>query len=244
MEQIAILGFGCAGYHCLKTLRAYGSDAQVDVYTDTDLPPCNPMLTTYYVKGKIPYEALFPFGSMEDIQKELHFTWFPKTLVEKLDASTKTLTLPDGTQRRYDKILLATGTHAFSPPVGDLPAERVFTMRTVRDATHLRDALSQHRYRRVLVTGAMMVGIKLDYKGSFTYFGKYSNTELEKNPAVKERIGYTGTGLYYLPQWTLKQAREVQELLFADFDGSRYDELCSELAITKGVSQSLCKPPN
>ena len=113
MEQIAILGFGCAGYHCLKTLRAYGSDAQVDVYTDTDLPPCNPMLTTYYVKGKIPYEALFPFGSMEDIQKELHFTWFPKTLVEKLDASTKTLTLPDGTQRRYDKILLATGTHAF-----------------------------------------------------------------------------------------------------------------------------------
>ena len=161
MEQIAILGFGCAGYHCLKTLRAYGSDAQVDVYTDTDLPPCNPMLTTYYVKGKIPYEALFPFGSMEDIQKELHFTWFPKTLVEKLDASTKTLTLPDGTQRRYDKILLATGTHAFSPPVGDLPAERVFTMRTVRDATRLRDALAQHRYRRVLVTGAMMVGIKL-----------------------------------------------------------------------------------
>lgn len=67
----------------------------------------------------------------------------------------------------------------------------------------------------------MMVGIKLDYKGSFTYFGKYSNTELEKNPAVKERIGYTGTGLYYLPQWTLKQAREVQELLFADFDGNR-----------------------
>lgn len=82
----------------------------------------------------------------------------------------------------------------------------------------------------------MMVGIKLDYKGSFTYFGKYSNTELEKNPAVKERIGYAGTGLYYLPQWTLKQAREVQELLFADFDSRRYDELCSELAITKDTA--------
>ena len=159
MEQIAILGFGCAGYHCLRTLRENGSSAQVDVYTDTDLPPCNPMLTTYYVKGKIPFEVLFPFGDMDSLQKELSFHWYPKTRVQRMDAPTKTLTLPDGTQRRYDKILLATGTHAFSPPVGELPPERIFTMRTARDAIRLRQALERNHYQRVLVTGAMMVGI-------------------------------------------------------------------------------------
>ena len=161
MEQIAILGFGCAGYHCLRTLRACGSSAQVDVYTDTDLPPCNPMLTTYYVKGKIPYETMFPFGDMETLQRELSFRWFPKTRVQHIDAPTKTLTLPDGTSRRYDKILLATGTHAVTPAVGSLPPERVFTMRTAADAVRLKQVLDENRYRRVLVTGAMMVGIKL-----------------------------------------------------------------------------------
>ncbi len=78
----------------------------------------------------------------------------------------------------------------------------------------------------------MIAGIQLDYKGSFTYFGKYSDSELDKNPTVKSRIGYTGTGSYYLPQWTLKQAKELQELLFSDFDGEQYDRLCKELAIT------------
>ena len=78
----------------------------------------------------------------------------------------------------------------------------------------------------------MMAGIQLDYKGSFTYFGKYSDSELDKNSTIKSRIGYTGTGSYYLPQWTLKQAKEVQELLFSDFDGEQYDRLCKELAIT------------
>ena len=54
MERFAIVGFGCAGCHALKALRAAGCSAAVDVYSDTGLPPYNPMLTTYYVKGTIP----------------------------------------------------------------------------------------------------------------------------------------------------------------------------------------------
>ena len=76
MERFAIVGFGAAGYHALKGLRAVGCDARVEVYTETDLPPYNPMLTTYYVKGAIPYEALFPFGNLETIQKELNLNGY------------------------------------------------------------------------------------------------------------------------------------------------------------------------
>ncbi len=79
----------------------------------------------------------------------------------------------------------------------------------------------------------MMAGIQLDYKGEFTYFNQYSSKNLKTEGAIKERIGYTGTGNYYLPQWTLKQVEEVQELLFDDFHKDRYESYCKDLGIYK-----------
>ena len=70
MERFAIIGFGCAGYHALRAIREAGCDASVDVYSDTDMPPYNPMLTTYYTAGRLPYEGLFPFGSLDSIARQ------------------------------------------------------------------------------------------------------------------------------------------------------------------------------
>lgn len=161
MERFAIVGFGCAGYHALKAIREAGCGAQVDVYTDTALPPYNPMLTTYYVKGKIPYEGLFPFGTMEQLKQQMQFTCYSACPVDRVDLPSKRVCLADGTSRTYDRILISTGARAFVPPVGQLPAQRVFAMRTVEDAVRLKEALEKGTLRRVLVVGASMVGIKI-----------------------------------------------------------------------------------
>ena len=63
MNKIAIVGFGGAGYCAAKEARKRDPEALIDVYSDTNLGPYNPMLTTYYVKGTIPYNAMFPYGS-------------------------------------------------------------------------------------------------------------------------------------------------------------------------------------
>lgn len=78
----------------------------------------------------------------------------------------------------------------------------------------------------------MISGIRLDYKGAFTYFGKYSDKDRENKPEVKNKIGYTGPGNYYLPQWTIKQVEEVSKLLFDDFDSAKFKNWCDELAIS------------
>ena len=59
MRRAAIVGFGGAGYSAARALRARDPQAEIHVYTDTGLGPCNPMLTTYYVKGAIPYRKTF-----------------------------------------------------------------------------------------------------------------------------------------------------------------------------------------
>ena len=80
----------------------------------------------------------------------------------------------------------------------------------------------------------MIAGIRLDHKGDITYFDNYTERDRETTPVVKNRIGYTGTGTYFLPNWNMKQAKEMQSLLFDDFDEGRYEKLLSKLAVTTG----------
>ena len=67
MGRYAIVGFGCAGYNAAKELRRLQPEAHIDVYSNTADAPANPMLTTYYVCGKITREEVFPLGDKEGI---------------------------------------------------------------------------------------------------------------------------------------------------------------------------------
>ncbi len=73
----------------------------------------------------------------------------------------------------------------------------------------------------------LLAGIRLDYKGNLKYFDE-AETDVDK---IKERLGYTGPGNYYLPHWTIKQVEEVSELLFDTFDKERFKRICKELGI-------------
>lgn len=160
MERFAIIGFGCAGYHALEAIRETDKEARVDVYSDTALPPYNPMLTTYYVAGRLPYEGLFPFGTLEDIAQRLDAHIITNTEVTAVKAGERTVVLSDGREERYDKLLVSTGATAFVPgSFADL--KRAFCMRTVDDAVALHDALERREYKDAVIVGASMVGIKV-----------------------------------------------------------------------------------
>lgn len=78
----------------------------------------------------------------------------------------------------------------------------------------------------------ILAGIRFDCKGEIKYFGQYDEKDREKNPAVKENIGYTGTDNYYLPHWTVDQIKDLSKLLFDKFSEERFNELYDELAIS------------
>lgn len=160
MKRYAIVGFGCAGYHTAKTLRECCPDCQIDVYSNTNTAPANPMLTTYYVAGKIRREEVFPFGRKEDIVQELGIRFFENTPVERVYTADREIVLPDGGRRKYDDIVLASGSHPLVPPISGLPEKGIYVMRTVDDADKLLERI-QHGLSSALVIGASWVGIKV-----------------------------------------------------------------------------------
>lgn len=160
MERFAIIGFGCAGYHCLEAIREAGCDAAIDIYSNTDMPPYNPMLTTYYTAGRLPFEGMFPFGTLEEIGKRYKADFITDTKVKALKAKERTIVTEQGKEEIYNKILVATGASAFVP--GSFAGLKgAFCMRTVEDAVRLHDALAVRDYKDAVVVGASMVGIKV-----------------------------------------------------------------------------------
>lgn len=160
MKRFAIIGFGCAGYHALEAIRQADLTAEIDVYSDTILPPYNPMLTTYYVAGKLPFEGMFPFGTLAEIAERFSVNVLSNQRVKRVNTATRTVETVDGMQRSYDRILIATGATAFVPP-NLASCEGVYCMRTVSDAEALHRALQTRIYRNAVVVGASMVGIKI-----------------------------------------------------------------------------------
>ena len=160
MAKYAIIGFGCAGYYGAQAIRETDKDSEIVVYSEHSESPYNPMLTTYYVAGKIPYEAQFPFGDMEKVAQQLKLTVQTGTAVKKVK-SDKTVVLADGSKHQFDRILIATGARAFAPTIKGLAKEDAFYMRTLDDAVKLKNALENNTYKSALVVGASMVGIKV-----------------------------------------------------------------------------------
>lgn len=77
----------------------------------------------------------------------------------------------------------------------------------------------------------ILAGISLDYKGELTFFEKYSGDEKENQAEVKEKIGYTGPGTYYLPNWSIKDIDEISQLMFKTYSKEKFESLCKEMAV-------------
>ena len=159
-QKTAIVGFGCAGYHAVKAMREHGYDGEIDIYTDSDWAPGNPMLTTYYIYGKIRKEATMPFGTIEQLRSQFDFC-IRREPVRRVLSEEKAVLTENGEKRAYDQILIATGASAFVPPIPGKDNENVFVMRTMDDAEQVKAALETGNIKSAVVVGASMVGIKL-----------------------------------------------------------------------------------
>ena len=161
MARMIVAGFGCAGYSAVKAMRKAGYTDEIRVYSDVSEAPYNPMLTTYYVSGKIERPGMFPFGPLPEIAAKYDLTVCTERAVTAVCAEEKKVKLDDGSVCGYEKLLIATGARAFAPPIKGVPGRNIYMMRTLKDADDLLKTLEEEKIRSAVVVGASMAGIKV-----------------------------------------------------------------------------------
>ncbi|MGN0404064.1 MAG: NAD(P)/FAD-dependent oxidoreductase [Bariatricus sp.] len=161
--RYAIVGFGCAGYHCAQEIRKLDADGEIVVFSSHSEAPYNPMLTTYYAGGILDYRGMFPFGSLDEIASRLRLNVKRNTMVSHVLGASREILLNTGEKIHFDRILIASGARAWAPSIPGLRPEKACFMRTLDDACRLREILEREgeSIRTAVVVGASMVGIKV-----------------------------------------------------------------------------------
>jgi len=95
----------------------------------------------------------------ENFYKDNNCAVLADSVAEKIDNSTKNVVLKYGKKIPYDKLLVATGSSPFVPPIQGLDAVwKKFTFMSLDDALKLDAELNAEK--RVLIVGAGLIGLK------------------------------------------------------------------------------------
>jgi len=157
-RRILIIGSGGAAMHAIQAARGAGYEGEIHVVSDVGAPAFNPMLSPYYLAGKIPFDRCYPFGEPFFARHRVigHFGF----KAESLDAANRKCLLTSRQSLGYDQCLVATGASPILPPVPGLADCRHAMVLRTADQTR-RLALALTKVRRAVILGASLVGIKL-----------------------------------------------------------------------------------
>ncbi|MCF8061300.1 MAG: FAD-dependent oxidoreductase [Deltaproteobacteria bacterium] len=132
MVQYLIVGNGVAGTTAAEQIRREDPDGRITIVTDEDLPFYWRIRLNEFISGDISEEALV--SKSRGWYEEHDIRLILETSIRRGDAEAKALTSESGDVFPYDALLLATGSHAFVPPIEGSDKQGVFTLRSVADA--------------------------------------------------------------------------------------------------------------
>jgi NAD(P)H-nitrite reductase large subunit len=153
--KYVIIGGGLAGGRASEGIRKVDTEGTTALVTgEHHMPYERPPLSKGYLTGK---EGLDHVYLKEDAYyAQNNIAVISGVRATKVDPAARNVTLDDGRVLGYEKLLLATGGHAWRLPIPghDLPG--VFTLRTIEDADGIREAAGAGK--RALVMGGSFIG--------------------------------------------------------------------------------------
>lgn len=153
MNRIIIIGGGIAGNEAAMSARKTDPNVKILIINEEEHPLYSACALADYVSGNLARERLFLKRSRdyEDYRIDTMFD----AKVTGWRADERILLLKDG-EISYGKLIIATGSRAFIPPIPGTGLVGVYTLKTLRDA----DMLKNQPGKNAVVVGSGPVGIE------------------------------------------------------------------------------------
>ena len=149
-----ILGNGPAGVIAAETLRHADPAADIVLVGSEAVPPYSRMAIPYLLEGHIEESGTY-LRKTPDHFANLNITQRRGRAVA-LNTDRRSLLFDDGSHAAYDRLLIATGSHAVRPPIPGIDLPQVLTCWTLDDARAIAKLAKQGS--RVVQLGAGFIG--------------------------------------------------------------------------------------
>ena len=158
MNPIVVVGAGLAGATAVTALREGGHDGPLVLLGAESHPPYErPPLSKGYLLGNDPFESAFVHEPQWYAAHDIDLR--TGAFVTDLDLGRKSVSLLDGTEIAYDKLLLATGSRPRRLPLADDSGVPTAYLRTVEDSDRIRAAFGPGN--RIVIIGAGWIGLEV-----------------------------------------------------------------------------------
>ena len=155
--KLVMVGNGMAGVRTLEELLKIAPDLyEITVFGAEPHPNYNRILLSPVLAGEQTLDeiVLNPLAWYEQHGITLHLG----TPVTAIDRVRRRVAAADGTVADYDRLLIATGSTPFVPPVPGKELQGVVAYRDIADTTAMIDAAS--KYRHAVVIGGGLLGLE------------------------------------------------------------------------------------
>jgi len=154
--HIVVIGHGMVGHKFLETLAASDrQDLRVTVLGEEPRPAYDRVHLSEFFAGKSADDLSLVapgFFEREDMVLRLN------AKVVGIDRAAKKVTLADGTSVAYDRLVLATGSYPFVPPVPGADRKDCFVYRTIEDLEAMQECGA--RSKSGVVIGGGLLGLE------------------------------------------------------------------------------------
>lgn len=155
MEYL-IIGNGVAGTTAAENIRRNDRDGKITIVTEEDSPFYYRIRLNDLIAGDLTEGALL--AKKDQWYQEMGITLRPKTRIIEADTPSHIIVSEEGEKLSYDRLLIASGSSSFIPPVKGAEKKGVFAIRNIQDA---RAIISWAKgVRDVVVIGGGLLGLE------------------------------------------------------------------------------------
>lgn len=164
--KYVVLGASAAGINGVREIRRNKPDAEI-VLVSKDDAIYSRCILHHYMSGMRTKEQLC--FAEPDFETRFRVEWRKGVTCDFLNENEKEVGLSDGSRISYDKLLIATGSHAFLPPIAGLrEAAGVYGFRDILETEAIRDKAAGAAH--IVIMGGGLTG--LDAAVGFLHMGK------------------------------------------------------------------------
>ena len=157
-QRVVVVGNGMVGHHFVQQLVSQQGDTQnmeITVLSGEDRLAYDRVQLSSFFKGKTEDDlALTCSKTYQDWQVCFH----THSKVVDINRDAKTVTTAKGESFAYDKLILATGSFAFVPPIPGKDREHCLVYRTINDLHAIKK--SAHASKVGVVIGGGLLGLE------------------------------------------------------------------------------------
>ena len=179
--RYVVLGASAAGVNGVRQLRKHCPEAEIVLVSKDDAIYSRCILHHYLGGIRTKEELCF---AESDFETKYRVDWRKGVVCSALREAEKKVVLSDGTELSYDRLLIATGSHTFLPPVEGLrEAKGVFGFHNLDEVEQIRNEAAKAEH--IVVMGGGLVGI--DAAVGFLHSGRrVTLVEMEDHILAKQ----------------------------------------------------------